>query len=55
MSSLTEKKKREIENLYLKMKQKSCKKIMLYVKCNIQTVDLEPVVAEHILKAIKPL
>jgi nitrate reductase NapAB chaperone NapD len=55
MSSLTEKKKREIENLYLKMKQKSCKKIMLYVKCNIQTVDLGPVVVEHILKAINKM
>jgi hypothetical protein len=31
MSALTEKKKKEIESLYLKMKQKAYRKVMLYV------------------------
>lgn len=52
MSSFTERKKREIENLYLKMKQKAYKKVMLYVICNIPTLHDEAVITDRVLKFI---
>jgi hypothetical protein len=51
MSSLTEKRKREIESLYLKMKQETYKKVMLYVICNIQSEHI----MSDILKSINKL
>lgn len=52
MSALTERKKKEIESLFLKMKQKTYKKVMLYVTCNIQGVNQEPIIVDRILKTI---
>jgi 5,10-methylene-tetrahydrofolate dehydrogenase/methenyl tetrahydrofolate cyclohydrolase len=53
MSALTEKKKKEIESLYLKMKQKACRKVMLYV--TLRPLDNEYVIADRILKFINKM
>jgi hypothetical protein len=52
MSSLTERRKREIEDQYIKMRKDAQKKLLLYVICNINNINEGQNIAQKILKDI---
>jgi hypothetical protein len=52
MSSLTDKKKREIEEQYAKMKQEAERKVLLNVICDIRNINEGSIISQRILKEI---
>lgn len=50
MSSLTEKRKREIEEQIAKMKQQAERKVLLNVVCDIRNINDAPIITQRILK-----
>jgi hypothetical protein len=52
MSSLTEKRKREIEQQIAKMKQQAERKVLLNVVCDIKNTTDAPIITQRILKEI---
>jgi hypothetical protein len=52
MSSLTEKRKREIEEQYAKMKREAERKVLLKVICDIKNINDGPIISQRILKDI---
>jgi hypothetical protein len=52
MSSLTERRKREIEDQYIKMRKDAQNKLLLYVICNINNINEGQNIAQKILKDI---
>lgn len=55
MSSLTEKRKREIEEQIAKMKQQAERKVLLNVVCDIRNINDAPSITQRILKEIYKL
>jgi hypothetical protein len=52
VSSLTEKRKREIEEQFAKMKREAERKVLLNVTCDIKDINDGPIISQRILKDI---